>query len=142
MRVSSILNTKGRDVICVAPDNTIAEAIAILTRHRISAVVVGGAAQIDGIFSERDVIYALAEEGESVLGEPVSSYMTAEVISCEPDDDLTAVMRTMTERRIRHLPVLEQGVLAGILSIGDMVKHRLGELENDAEALREYIAQA
>jgi CBS domain-containing protein len=68
--------------------------------------------------------------------------MTADVISCAPDDDLTEVMRTMTERRIRHLPVLEDRVLAGILSIGDLVKYRLGELENDAEALREYIAQA
>ena len=142
MRVSSILNAKGRDVICVAPDNSVAEVLDVLTRHRISAVVVGWAGRIEGVFSERDVIYALAARGPGILAERVATHMTREVITCTPEDGLDDVMRTMTHRRIRHLPVLERGALAGILSIGDLVKFRLDELENDAEALRDYIAHA
>ena len=142
MRVVSILNSKGRDVICVAPDNTVAEAIEILTRHRISAVVVGWAGRVEGMFSERDVIYALGARGAEVLGERVATHMTQDVISCTPEQSLEDVMRTMTHRRIRHLPVLERGALAGIVSIGDLVKFRLDELENDTEAMRDYIAHA
>lgn len=140
MNVSTILKSKGTAVETARPDWTVGQTCERLEELGIGALVVSrDGAHIDGIFSERDVIRLIAQEGPDVLGRPVSDFMVREVVTCTPDDDIAHLMETMTERKIRHLPVVEDGALAGIVSIGDAVKQRIRESEHEAEALRSYI---
>lgn len=140
MRVSGILATKGATVATISPRATVAEAADELRLHGIGALVVSADGRhIDGIFSERDLVRAIAERGERILHETVSQLMSVEVWTCAPEDSVEQLMRTMTERRTRHLPVAVDGVLAGIVSIGDIVKWRLTELEDETRQLHEYI---
>ncbi|MFZ4531206.1 MAG: CBS domain-containing protein [Alsobacter sp.] len=139
MTVSRILALKGRDVATIAPHRSVADAVALLAARRIGAVIVGGDdGAVLGILSERDIVRALAA-GADALQHPVSRYMTAEVITCTPDMLIVDVMEEMTAGRFRHMPVMESGRLAGIVSIGDVVKHRLDEMQHETRALREYI---
>jgi CBS domain-containing protein len=143
MNVETILKGKGRAVVTIAPDATIAEAVDLLRRKGIGAVVVtAGAGVIAGILSERDVVHALADRGAELLSLPVSALMTRHVFTCKPDDGVADLMAQMTERRIRHLPVVEDTRLAGIVSIGDVVKNRLDEVEEEASTLRQFITTA
>ncbi|CAN5607294.1 CBS domain-containing protein [soil metagenome] len=140
MRVSGILATKGATVATISPRSTIAEAADELRLRGIGALVVSpDGLSIDGILSERDVVRALAERGERILAEPVCDLMSAQVWTCAPEDSVEDLMRTMTERRTRHLPVTADGQLVGIVSIGDVVKWRLTELEDETRQLHEYI---
>lgn len=140
-RVSNLLESKGTEVATVAPDASVAAAIAELARLRIGALVVtADGSHIDGIVSERDVVQRLHQLRGGLLDEPVSAIMSTTVETCRPTDDVESLMRTMTERRVRHLPVVEGGVLSGIVSIGDVVKQRMGELERDRHELLEYIS--
>ncbi|HTC17813.1 MAG TPA: CBS domain-containing protein [Stellaceae bacterium] len=142
MNVEAILKNKGRDVVTIAPEATINDAVLLLRRKRIGALVIGGATGPEGILSERDIVRALADYGARIFDLPVSALMTRRVITCTPKDSVAGLMAEMTERRIRHLPVVEDGVLIGIVSIGDVVKHHLGEVEHEANALRQFIASA
>lgn len=140
MQVMQILKDKGADVVTMFADETIAEAARVLRERRIGAVVVTGPrGELQGILSERDVVRCLAQRGTDVMEDRVGSVMTSPVITCEPDTSLEDLMRLMTHRRIRHLPVVRGGRLAGIISIGDVVRFRLMELESETETLREYI---
>ena len=142
MTVAAILSNKGRDVITVSPDLSIAEIVRILAERRIGAIVVtDGANHILGIVSERDVVRALAR-GAAALNGPVSSIMTAKVVTCTDRNTINEVMARMTEGRFRHLPVVEDGQLAGIVSIGDVVKARIEQVEREADEMRAYIATA
>lgn len=141
MYVDSLLKNKGGDTFNVSPETSVGDSARLLAQHRIGAVLVMGAGgKIAGILSERDVVRGLAQHGAEVLGKPVSLLMTADVITCRPSDTVNDIMKTMSTRRIRHLPVTEQGKLVGIISIGDVVKRRLEELEKEADSLREYVA--
>ena len=140
MRVSEILNAKGASVTTVRPHETIDALTHRLRLEKIgSAVVSADGARIDGIISERDVVRGLAEHREALLAMTVSDLMTASVATCGPDDSVKDVMRTMTQRRIRHLPVTEAGRLVGIVSIGDVVKNRLDDMELEANVLRDSL---
>lgn len=143
MNVETILRSKGRDVVTIAPEATIAKASDLLRSKGIGAVViVDQAGAVGGILSERDIVRALAEFGSQTSDHAVSEVMTRRVHSCELHDTIHDLMARMTESRIRHLPVLENGKLCGIISIGDVVKYRLEEVEFEAGALREYVATA
>lgn len=142
MGVAHIINEKGRDVVTIAPDASLAEVAAILAEKRIGAVVVVESSQIRGILSERDIVRALAKHGGEVLTKSAAQCMTAKVVTCRPEDTINQVMQKMTSGRFRHLPVVEHGKLAGIVSIGDVVKRRLEEVEREADQIREYIASA
>ena len=143
MSVRAILSIKGRECVTVAPDATLAEAARLMASHKIgSLVITGPERRIVGILSERDIVSRVAESGERALAQTVGSAMTREVVTCSEDDTIPDLMQRMTAGRFRHVPVMEQGKLAGIVSIGDVVKHRLAELEREHEALREYIATA
>ena len=140
MRVSGILASKGTTVATIAPQASIAEAADELRRHGIGALVVSSDGRsVDGIISERDIVLRLSEAGGDVLGQPVSAVMTSEVQTCALDDTCDELMRVMTEQRTRHLPVVTQGELAGIVSIGDVVKRRVTELEDETRHLHDYI---
>ncbi len=143
MNVQSILGTKGFDVATVGQEASLADAAALLRDHGVGALVVANDGHhIDGIVSERDVVRALAAHGAGALGRTVGSVMSTTVVTCVADDSVEDLMSSMTERRIRHLPVVdEQGLLAGIVSIGDVVKARLGQLQVENDALTEYIHQ-
>lgn len=141
MKVETILQRKGRDVVTISPDTTVAEAVSVVCKRRIGAViVVGSDGGVQGIFSERDLIMGINDSGAEILRMPVSDVMTKEVHSCTRQNTVIEVMEMMTRRRIRHVPVIEAGTLIGLVSIGDAVKHRIAETENEAEALRDYIA--
>ncbi len=143
MNVDSILKSKGRDVVTIAADATINDAVLLLRRKRIGALVIDGKdGGIEGILSERDIVRALADYGARVFDLPVSALMTRNVVTCAPEDSVSGVMAEMTARRIRHLPVVENGVLIGIVSIGDVVKCHIDEVEHEATALRQFIASA
>jgi CBS domain-containing protein len=140
MKVASILRTKGSDITTAAADTTVADAARLLKEKRIGAVVISNDAKtVLGILSERDIIHALVDRGGAVLERPVSELMTRKVITCSPDDSISDLMAQMTERRVRHLPVIGDGVLCGMVSIGDIVKNRIEEVETEASAMREYI---
>src|SRR3954471_6925720 len=140
MTVKAVLCLKGRHVLTITPAATVQNAIEVLKAHGIGAVVVLGAEQrVIGVLSERDVVLALAERGCSVLDEPVSQVMTRNVFTCSESETISSIMKQMTVGKFRHVPVLEQDRLIGIISIGDVVKHRLLEMEHEAEALHEYI---
>jgi CBS domain-containing protein len=140
MQIDVLLEQKGSAVATIPRAATVAQAVAELARHGIGALVVSeDGASIDGIVSERDVVRRLDDLGDRVLHETVGSIMSTSVFTCTPGDDLIGLMRAMTERRIRHVPVVAGGRLAGIVSIGDIVKARIGELEKDRTELMEYI---
>jgi CBS domain-containing protein len=140
MRISDILRGKGSQVVTVTPESKVRHLLAILAEHRIGAVVVSrDGTTVDGIASERDIVQALARRGAAVLSEPVTAIYTAEVHTVTPQTEIEEVMRMMTERRVRHAPVVADDRLQGIVSIGDVVKIRLGELETERTALTEYI---
>jgi CBS domain-containing protein len=143
MTVKTILSTKGSEVITIAPTATLEEAIAVLARNRIGAVVVLGPEQrVIGILSERDIVRALSEHGASALKQPLAQTMTRIVVTCGESDTISDIMERMTRGRFRHVPVLEEDRLVGIISIGDVVKERLGEMEHESEQLRDYIQTA
>jgi len=140
MRISDILRIKGGEVVTVPPDTTVAQLVAVLADNRIGAAVVSAlGASVDGIVSERDVVRALAARGAAVLDEPVSGIQTTDVYTVEPDEDLADVEQLMTLRRFRHVPVVVGGRLHGIVSIGDVVKRRIDELEEERTTLTGYI---
>lgn len=141
MLVSDILKTKGNNVVTVAPDTSVTMAVATLAEKRIGCIVVttdGGT--LAGILSERDVVRMLAEKGGDVLDEPVSALMTAKVVTCTATQTISDVMELMTTGRFRHVPVVEDGRLAGMISIGDVVKFRLEETEEEVRQLSAYVA--
>ena len=143
MKVSEILKKKGGDVMTVQPTETIGTLSHRLRMARVGALVVSkDGKQIEGIVSERDVVHCLAEQGAASLEATVESVMTQRVITCSPEDAISSVARTMTNSRIRHLPVVKGGRLVGIVSVGDVVKHRLDEMELEAGVLRDLAFMA
>ena len=143
MFVRQILNDKGDDIVTIGPAAKIADVVTLMAKERIGAIVVlDEDTHIAGIVSERDITRGLAEHGVDVLSMNAENIMTVDVITCRPDDGVDKLMRKMTAGRFRHLPVLDKGKMVGIVSIGDVVKHRLEELENEANLLQEYIAGA
>ena len=139
-KVSSVLKNKGYDVVTVAPHQTVASVVKVLTQNRIGAApVINEKGQLIGIISERDIIRGMSEHAEAVLTLPADQLMTREVKTCSPEDQLVDLMEVMTLKRIRHLPVIQNGALHGIVSIGDVVKQRLEEVQSEAEYLRRYI---
>ncbi|MCO6392000.1 CBS domain-containing protein [Aliihoeflea aestuarii] len=143
MTVKAILDAKGRDVMTVSPDITLAEAARLLGEKRIGAVVVTADGQkIAGILSERDIVRQIGINGAAALEERVSSAMTAKVRTCQDGHTVNQVMEIMTQSRFRHLPVERDGKLAGIISIGDVVKRRIEDVEREAEEIKQYIATA
>jgi len=143
MTVEGILAAKGTDVVTIAPEQTLADAARLLTERGIGAIVVtrGGGAVL-GIISERDIVRAVAAKGAAGLSEQVERYMTGDVVTCTRQAPINELMEIMTSRNFRHVPVVDQGRLAGIVSIGDLVEQRVAEIEAEQEALREYIATA
>lgn len=140
MRISSVLADKGATVATVGTTVTVADAVAVLSRLNIGALVVSDDGKhIDGIISERDVVRRISARGHAVLGDPVASIMSTQVHTCSPEDDTEELMSTMTNRRTRHVPVLCGGQLCGIVSIGDVVKARIQELERHRKELEDYI---
>ena len=142
MTVRAILDTKGHQIQSVEPDAKLSAAIKILGERKIGAVLVMSKGNIDGILSERDIVMALADHGGDLLARPVSAIMTSSVVTCGPSDSVGELMAEMTSRRIRHFPVMSDGRLCGIVSIGDLVKNRLDEVEYEASSLRSFIAGA
>ncbi|HEY4464521.1 MAG TPA: CBS domain-containing protein [Streptosporangiaceae bacterium] len=140
MRISDVLRVKGTEVVTVTADTTVRRLLAVLAEHRIGAVVVSAdGTSVDGIASERDIARALAKRGAAVLSEPVTAIYTAEVFTVTPQTPLEEVGRMMTDHRIRHAPVVADGALQGIVSIGDVVKNRIDELETERAHLTDYI---
>jgi len=140
MYVKDILQHKGNDVFTVDPDATVQDLTKSLTVHRIgAAVVIDGAGAVVGVVSERDVIRGVADHGEACLAQSVRDLMTTTVITCESDTPIQDVMGLMTEHRIRHVPVIEDEALVGLVSIGDVVRDRIAEAEREAAQLRQYI---
>ena len=143
MTVSIILAAKGREVVTIEPGATLKSAVALLAERRIGAVLVLGAEnRIVGILSERDIVRAVAEAGAAALDQPVSQSMTRKVSTCTESETIASLMERMTAGKFRHLPVVDQGRLVGMISIGDVVKHRLQEMERDSAAMRDYIQTA
>jgi CBS domain-containing protein len=139
-KVSSVLKHKGHDVVTVAPQQTVAWVVKVLAQNRIGAVpVISEEGQLIGIISERDIIRGMSEHADAVLALAVDQLMTRGVKTCSPEDQLVDLMEVMTLQRIRHLPVIQNGALHGIVSIGDVVKQRLEEVQSEAEELRRYI---
>ncbi len=141
MLVADLLEGKGFAVATIGADAAVGDVVADLVRHRIGALVVSpDGLQIQGIVSERDIVQRLSELRLGLLDETVASIMSTDVQVCTPTDDVESIMNLMTEQRIRHVPVVEGGLLCGIISIGDVVKSRMGELEKDRNELMEYIS--
>lgn len=141
MNVQTILSSKGSEVATITPSQTVAEAVAILRERGFGALVAStDGSTIDGIISERDIVRALADDGAGALEREVASCMSSDVFTCQPGDSLDDLMSLMSERRIRHLPAVDDaGALSGMVSIGDVVKSRLGALERENDQLHEYI---
>ena len=141
MTVARILRQKGSgEVASIAPSRSVADAAALLSEKRIGALIVSADGKgVEGILSERDVVRWLGREGADCLRRVVADVMTSKVVSCAPGDDVQAVMERMTEGRFRHMPVMEDGRLTGVISIGDVVKYRMGQLEHETEALADMI---
>lgn len=141
MKVSTILKEKGDKVITLDGSTSIEDAIVTLARERIGAVVIlDSRKQIAGVFSERDAVRAISKEGATALSKPISELMTRKVISCSLEDTHDQLLEKMTQGRFRHLPVAEGGRLIGIISIGDVVKHKIASSESEAKAMRDYIS--
>ena len=142
MRVTDVLRSKGDQVVTVSPDHTVRELLDLLAEHGVGALVVStDGTSVDGIVSERDVVRRLQQRGAELLAAAVSEIMTAQVHTCPPDTDLDDLMRLMTDRRFRHVPVTEESRLVGIVSIGDVVKHKIDLLEAERDQLTAYITQ-
>lgn len=142
MKISDVLRNKGTDVVTVTPDSSVGELLALLAEHRIGAVVVSsGEGSVDGIVSERDVVRCLHRDGVAVLESPVSAIMTSQVHTCGEHDEVQDLASQMTERRIRHVPVVREGKLLAIVSIGDVVAHRIRDLAAERDQLEAYITQ-
>ncbi len=140
MLVEEVLKAKGRDIITMPQNASVAEAARLLKEKRIGAVVISDdGARVLGILSERDIVHALAEFAAAALEMRVSELMTQDVVTCAPGDSIVGLMARMSERRIRHLPVVKDGVLDGMVSIGDVVKSRIDEIEFEASAMRDFI---
>lgn len=140
MFLRDVLRRKGDAVVTVPPEATVGQMLAMLTEHNVGALVVSSdGARLDGIVSERDVVRALHGYGAAVLDAPVTEIMTVEVTVARPEDSVESLMRVMTEHRIRHVPVVVDGTLAGIVSIGDVVNHRVEELALEARTLQDYL---
>ncbi len=142
MSIAQVLRSKGSEVATVTADERVSDAVARLGERRIGALPVVEEGRIVGIMSERDVIYCLRDHGAEVLEWPVSRVMTAPAITAPPETEVLAALALMTQRRIRHLPVVEGQEIRGIVSIGDLVKHRMERIEAEAEAMRAYIQSA
>ncbi|GAC1331341.1 MAG: CBS domain-containing protein [Bradyrhizobium sp.] len=142
MTVRAILDSKGHQIESVGPDAKLSAAIKTLAERRIGAVLVMNKGRMEGILSERDIVRVLGERGARVLDEPVSAVMTRKVVSCRQSDTVAGIMEMMTLGKFRHLPVVEEGTVVGLISIGDIVKWRVREYEMEQEALREYIKTA
>ncbi len=141
MNVAALLSDKGSDVVTVAPEHVLQDATRLLAERKIGCIVVlDDSGAVRGIVSERDVVRKLASEGAAALDVPVSSIMTSTVVTCRRDDTINHIMEEMTRGRFRHVPVVEDGRLIGIVSIGDVVKNRIAEAELEASAMRAYIA--
>ena len=139
-KVSSVLKHKGHDVVTVAPQQTVASVVKVLAQNRIGAVpVINEGGQLIGIISERDIIRGMSEHAGAVLTLPAEQLMTRDVKTCSSEDQLVDIMEVMTLQRIRHLPVIQNGALHGIVSIGDVVKQRLEDVQSEAEELLRYI---
>jgi CBS domain-containing protein len=139
--VKAILDLKGRDVITAGPSTTVAQAATILSKKKIGAIVVVGMEnKISGMFTERDLVHAIAKHGKEGLDQSLAQVMTAKVYRCNEDTTVNELMELMTSRRFRHVPVESNGKLAGIISIGDVVKSRIAEVEREAEEIKAYIA--
>jgi CBS domain-containing protein len=143
MTVRAILSRKGNDVATIEPNATLAAAMKILAERRIGALVITGADQrVVGILSERDIVRTLADRGPKALDEPIAEVMTRKVVTCSESETVTEIMGRMSSGKFRHVPVVEQGRLIGIVSIGDVVKSRLEEMEREHEAMHDYIRTA
>jgi CBS domain-containing protein len=143
MNVKTILAAKGGDIVCIEPSADLAAAAKLLSAHRIGAVLIRGAGgRLSGILSERDIVRALSEHGAAALTLPVAQVMTRNVATCSEDDTCASIMEQMTARKFRHLPVVTNGELVGLISIGDVVKERVEEIERESEAMRDYIRTA
>jgi len=143
MNVETILSTKGRAVATIRPEDTVGAAVEALVSGNIGALVASEDGEhVDGIVSERDIVHALARHGDALLALTVAEVMTRSVVTCDPTESVAELMAEMTNRRIRHLPVVQNGLLCGIVSIGDVVKNRLDEIEYEARSLRSFIAGA
>ena len=142
MTIALILERKGSEVLSIPADATVRDAVAMLAERRIGAVPVTEEGRVAGIMSERDVIYCLKSDGAAILDWPVSRVMTSPAITAEPSMPALVALSQMTRRRIRHLPVVEDGRLTGIVSIGDLVAYRIRRIEDEAEAMRSYIQSA
>ncbi len=149
MNVKAILAAKVRnlggdiDIVCIEPTADLAAAAKLLSKHRIGAVVIRGAGEhLAGILSERDIVRALSEHGANALALPVGQEMTRNVATCGEDDTVATIMERMTAGKFRHMPVIVKGKLAGLISIGDVVKQRVEEIESESEAMRDYIRTA
>jgi CBS domain-containing protein len=140
MLVAEILKDKGDAVYSIEPGLSLGEACGELDRRKVGALIVCDGDRVAGVLSERDVVRAVAAGGPECLGRPVADFMTREVVFAAPAESVTLLMERMTDRRIRHLPVLREGRLAGVISIGDVVKRQIAEATQEAESLRTYIA--
>lgn len=139
--VATILNEKGRDVATAGANDTLRQICAVLSEKRIGALVVTGAGgTIAGIISERDVVRAISQDGAGALDNAVSGYMTRKVVTCQAQESINSVMARMSGGRFRHIPVVRDGKLDGLISIGDVVKYRIAQIEREAEDMRNYIA--
>jgi CBS domain-containing protein len=142
--ISDILRRKqslaGPDLVTLAPTDTVGTLVDALAEHNVGAVVIMDGDDLAGIASERDVVRRLAEHGAQLLEQPIEQIMTTTVVTCSGDDAVDAIARTMTERRIRHMPVLDDGTLVGVVSIGDVVSSYIGQLEHDRGQLEQYIS--
>lgn len=141
MLIADVLRGKGNQVATVAPSSDVAEVLRLISEHNVGALPVVDGERLVGIVSERDVVRRLHERGVELLGLPVAEIMTTDVVTCGPDDSAADLARVMTDRRVRHLPVITNGRLAGIVSIGDLVKARIDMLEQERRQLESYIAQ-
>lgn len=142
MTIAAILNGKGHDVESISSDRKVRDAVALLAQRRIGALPVIDDGEVRGVFSERDVIYCLAAAGADALDKSVGEVMTSPAVTVAPKDAALGALSLMTRRRIRHLPVIEDGRIVGLVSIGDVVKYRIERIEADAEAMRDYIQSA
>jgi CBS domain-containing protein len=140
MKIADILRHKGADIVTIASTDTVAALLASLAEHNVGALVVVDGDRVAGIVSERDVVRAAARDGAAVFDQPVSRLMTTQVVSCTSSDPVASIAATMTDRRVRHMPVIDDGELAGIVSIGDVVSSQIRQLEHEREHLEQYIS--
>lgn len=142
MTVRAVLESKGYDIVTVDPSATMRSAVKLLSERRIGAVLAMMDGRIAGILSERDIVRVLGARGAAVLDEKIEDVMTRKVVTCRPADTVAAIMEKMTDGKFRHLPVVDDGKVVGLISIGDVVKRRVMEYEKEQEALRDYIKTA